>query len=59
MGIVGGVAGIVNYLTPQGLGILRDRSGGFDAGWYTLAAISGITFLLVLVLRRQSILQAR
>lgn len=57
MGIVGGVAGIVNYLTPQGVGILRDRSGGFDAGWYTLAAISGITFLLVLVLRRQSILQ--
>ncbi|MEP7352027.1 MAG: MFS transporter [Acidobacteriota bacterium] len=54
MGIVGGVAGVVNYLTPQGLGILRDRTGGFDAGWYTLAGISGITFLLVILLRRQS-----
>ena len=54
MGIVGGVAGIVNYLTPQALGMLRDHSGGFDAGWYLLAAISGITFLLVIVLRRQS-----
>lgn len=54
MGIVGGVAGIVNYLTPQALGILRDRSGGFDAGWLLLAAISGMTFLLVVLLRRHS-----
>jgi predicted MFS family arabinose efflux permease len=58
MGIVGGVAGVVNYLTPQGIGILRDRSGGFDAGWYTLAAISGCTFLLVILLRRESELMA-
>jgi predicted MFS family arabinose efflux permease len=54
MGIVGGVAGVVNYLTPQALGILRDRSGGFDAGWFLLAAISGMTFLLVILLRRHS-----
>lgn len=54
MGIVGGVAGIVNYLTPQALGILRDRSGSFDAGWLLLAAISGMTFLLVILLRRHS-----
>jgi len=59
MGIVGGVAGIVNYLTPQGLGILRDRSGGFGAGWCMLAAISGVTFLLVILLRRQSYLLSR
>jgi nitrate/nitrite transporter NarK len=51
MGIVGGVAGVVNYLTPQALGILRDRTGGFDAGWYMLAGISAVTFLLVLLLR--------
>jgi hypothetical protein len=50
MGIVGGVAGVVNYLTPQALGLLRDHFGGFDSGWYTLAAISGLTFLLVMVL---------
>jgi len=48
------VAGIVNYLTPQALGILRDRSGGFDAGWLLLAAISGMTLLLVILLRRHS-----
>jgi len=59
MGIVGGVAGVVNYLVPQGLGILRDRSGGFDAGWYMLAGISAITFLLVILLRRQSTLLSR
>ena len=59
MGIVGGVAGVVNYLTPQGIGILRDRSGGFDAGWYTLACISGITFLLVILLRWRSKLLSR
>ncbi|MEP6962035.1 MAG: MFS transporter, partial [Acidobacteriota bacterium] len=50
MGIVGGVAGVVNYVTPQALGLLRDRFGGFDAGWYTLAGISGVTFLLVMLL---------
>ena len=59
MGIVGGVAGVVNYLTPQALGILRDRTGSFDAGWYMLAAISGITFLLVILLRLQSGLMTR
>ncbi len=58
MGIVGGVAGVVNYLTPQALGILRDRTGSFDAGWYMLAAISGITFLLVILLRLRSGLMA-
>jgi len=59
MGIVGCVAGVVNYLTPQGLGVLRDRSGGFDAGWYVLAGLSGVTLLLVIVLRRQSGLLSR
>ncbi len=59
MGIVGGVAGVVNYLTPQGLGILRDSSGSFDAGWYMLAGISGVTLLLVVVLRRQSKVMTR
>ncbi len=59
MGIVGGVAGVVNYLTPQALGILRDRTGSFDAGWYMLAAISGITFLLVILLRLRSGIMAR
>ncbi|MEO5926252.1 MAG: MFS transporter [Bryobacteraceae bacterium] len=53
MGIVGGVAGVVNYVTPQALGLLRDRFGGFDAGWYTLAGISGITFLLVMLLGKR------
>jgi predicted MFS family arabinose efflux permease len=59
MGIVSGVAGVVNYLTPQALGILRDRSGGFDAGWYTLAALSTLTLILVLALWRRSALVRR
>jgi predicted MFS family arabinose efflux permease len=59
MGIVGCVAGVVNYVTPQGLGILRDRSGGFDLGWCVLAGISGMTFVLVILLRRQSNLLTR
>lgn len=54
MGIVGGVAGVVNYLTPQALGFLRDRTGGFDAGWCLLALISAAMLLLVAVLHRQS-----
>lgn len=59
MGIVSGVAGVVNYLTPQALGILRDRSGGFDAGWYTLAGLSTLTLILVLALWRRSALVRR
>jgi len=59
MGIVGGVAGVVNYLTPQALGILRDRTGNFDAGWCLLAAISGLTFLLVIVLHLRFGLMSR
>ncbi len=59
MGIVGCVAGVINYITPQGLGILRDRSGGFDQGWYVLAGISATTFVLVILLRRQSNLLSR
>jgi len=59
MGIVGGVAGVVNYLVPQGLGILRDRTGSFDAGWYGLAGISGITLLLVILLQLGSGLTPR
>jgi len=59
MGIVSGVAGVVNYLTPQALGILRDRTGGFDAGWYSLAGISALTLILVLSLWRRSALIQR
>jgi len=49
----------VNYLVPQGLGILRDRTGSFDAGWYGLAGISGITLLLVILLQLGSGLTPR
>ncbi|HEY4363091.1 MAG TPA: LPXTG cell wall anchor domain-containing protein [Bryobacteraceae bacterium] len=49
----------MNCLTPQGFGFLRDRTGGFDAGWWMLAGISGSTFLLVILLRRQSNLLSR
>jgi predicted MFS family arabinose efflux permease len=38
MGVVGLGGGVFGYLGPQVLGMLRDRTGGFTAGWYFVAA---------------------
>jgi len=45
MGIVGLGGGIFGYIGPQVLGMLRDRTGGFTAGWYFVA--SGVVVSLV------------
>ena len=37
MGVVGLGGGLFGYVGPQVLGILRDRTGGFTAGWYFVA----------------------
>jgi predicted MFS family arabinose efflux permease len=37
MGIVGLGGGVFEYVGPQVLGMLRDRTGGFRAGWYFVA----------------------
>jgi nitrate/nitrite transporter NarK len=34
MGVVGLGGGLFGYVGPQVLGMLRDRTGGFTAGWY-------------------------
>jgi predicted MFS family arabinose efflux permease len=38
MGVVGLGGGLFGYVGPQVLGLLRDRTGGFTAGWYFVAA---------------------
>jgi predicted MFS family arabinose efflux permease len=54
MGVVSMVAGVFSYLGPQMLGLLRDWSGGFVAGWYFIIGASAVTLLLVLALWRYS-----
>jgi predicted MFS family arabinose efflux permease len=50
MGVVSMVAGVFSYLGPQMLGLLRDWSGGFVAGWYFIIGAAAATLLLVLAL---------
>jgi len=50
MGVVSMVAGVFSYLGPQMLGLLRDWSGGFVAGWYFIIGAAAVTLLLVTAL---------
>jgi predicted MFS family arabinose efflux permease len=50
MGVVSMVAGVFSYLGPQMLGLLRDWSGGFVAGWYFIIGAAAATLMLVLAL---------
>jgi predicted MFS family arabinose efflux permease len=50
MGVVSMVAGVFSYLGPQMLGLLRDWSGGFVAGWYCIIGAAAATLVLVLAL---------
>jgi predicted MFS family arabinose efflux permease len=59
MGVVSMVAGVFSYLGPQMLGLLRDWSGGFVAGWYFIIGAAAVTLLLVLALWRYSSSRAR
>ena len=59
MGIVSMVAGVFSYLGPQMLGLLRDWSGGFEAGWYFIIGAAAATLLLVLALWNYSSRQVR
>jgi predicted MFS family arabinose efflux permease len=52
MGIVSLGGGIFGYIGPQMLGILRDRSGGFAAGWSFVAIGALIALLVILILKR-------
>jgi predicted MFS family arabinose efflux permease len=50
MGIVSLGAGLFGYFVPQMLGILRDRTGSFAAGFYMVAAADIVTLGLIALL---------
>jgi predicted MFS family arabinose efflux permease len=54
MGVVSLGAGLFGYFGPQMLGILRDRTGSFAAGFYMVAIADVITLVLIAVLYRMT-----
>jgi predicted MFS family arabinose efflux permease len=52
MGVVSLGAGLFGYFGPQMLGILRDRTGSFAAGFYMVAIADVLTLGLIVVLYR-------
>ncbi|HXW63071.1 MAG TPA: MFS transporter [Candidatus Acidoferrales bacterium] len=52
MGIVSLGGGIFGYVGPQTLGVLRDRTGSFTAGWYFVAFGALISLVVILILKR-------
>jgi cyanate permease len=52
MGIVSLGAGLFGYFGPQMLGILRDTTGSFAAGFYMVAAADVLTLGLIVLLYR-------
>ena len=54
MGVVSLGAGLFGYFGPQMLGILRDRTGSFAAGFYMVAIADVITLGLIVLLSRMT-----
>jgi MFS family permease len=54
MGVLSLGAGICGYAGPQMLGVLRDWTKGFNAGWYMMAGIALLTLIELLLLKRKS-----
>src|ERR1700733_13545659 len=52
MGVVGLGGGLFGYVGPQVLGMLRDRTGGFTAGWYFVAIGVILSLIEIVFLRR-------
>jgi MFS-type transporter involved in bile tolerance (Atg22 family) len=52
MGIVSLGAGLFGYFGPQMVGILRDTTGSFSAGFYMVAAADFMTLGLIVLLYR-------
>jgi predicted MFS family arabinose efflux permease len=50
MGVVSLGAGLFGFFGPQMLGILRDYTGSFDAGFYMVAIADGLTLGLIALL---------
>jgi cyanate permease len=54
MGVVSLGAGLFGYFGPQMLGLLRDRTGSFAAGFYMVAAADVVTLGLIALLYRMT-----
>ena len=54
MGVVSLGAGLFGYFGPQMLGLLRDRTGSFTAGFYMVAVADIITLGLIALLYRMT-----
>jgi predicted MFS family arabinose efflux permease len=54
MGVVSLGAGLFGYFGPQMLGILRDQTGSFAAGFYMVAIADVITLGLIVLLHRMT-----
>jgi predicted MFS family arabinose efflux permease len=52
MGVVSLGAGLFGYFGPQMLGVLRDRTGSFAAGFYMVAVADVLTLGLIVLLYR-------
>jgi predicted MFS family arabinose efflux permease len=52
MSVISLATGISAYLGPQMLGILRDKTGGFNAGWYMIMIIVSIALVGIFALKR-------
>ena len=54
MGIVSLGAGLFGFFGPQLLGLLRDVTGSFAAGFYMVMGADLVTLLLILLLYRMT-----
>lgn len=54
MGVVSLGAGLFGYVGPQMVGILRDQTGSFAAGFYMVAVADVLTLTLIAVLYRMT-----
>ncbi len=54
MGVLSLGAGICGYVGPQMLGVLREWTKSFSAGWYMMAVIALLTLIELLLLKRYS-----
>jgi predicted MFS family arabinose efflux permease len=54
MGVLSLGAGICGYVGPQMLGVLREWTEGYSAGWYMMAGIVFLTLIELLLLKRFS-----
>jgi nitrate/nitrite transporter NarK len=52
MGMLSLGAGICGYVGPQMLGVLREYTRGYSAGWYMMAGIVLLTLIELMLLQR-------